>query len=84
MKPILVRVVRPLFFKGKSYAAAETIEADPLGAHELTGSGRAVLADPADAPRVQAAVAESCDRLMRKLDQVERQRAAANWVRRAA
>lgn len=69
---IRVRVIRPLLFKGTSYAVGETIRADALGAGELIASGRAVLADGADAPRVRAAVVEQRDRMMRQLDAAAR------------
>ena len=81
---ILVCVLRPLLYEGLSYPAGATIKAEPLAAHEIISSGRAALADSADARRMYAAVAEHRDRLLGTLNAAERQRAAAGWVRRVA
>jgi hypothetical protein len=74
-------VTRPLHYKGTVYAADATIELDPLEAGAAIDSGRAVLADPADLERVNAAVAEGRDRLLDALN-IKQQHDAANWILR--
>jgi 2,4-dienoyl-CoA reductase-like NADH-dependent reductase (Old Yellow Enzyme family) len=76
-----IPVTRPLFYNGMVYAAGGTIDVTALGAADAIASGRAVLADPVDAERVQAAVTEQGERLMHKLNVAEQQ-AAASWVLR--
>jgi hypothetical protein len=76
-----ILVIHGLCFNGAAYAAGATIDAAALAASELVASGRAVLADPADAKALQAAVTEQGERLIHTLNVAEQQ-AAASWVLR--
>jgi hypothetical protein len=64
MKTVTVLVVRPLWFKGRSYPAGATIAAAPLEAQGLVGSTRARLANLADAEAVRVAVIADRDATM--------------------
>ena len=77
---IRIKVTHGLLMHGQAIAAGTVLALDVLAAADAVGSGRAVLADPADAPRVQAAVGEDSNRLLGKLGAAERQRQAAGWV----
>jgi 2,4-dienoyl-CoA reductase-like NADH-dependent reductase (Old Yellow Enzyme family) len=74
-----ILVTRALYFNGMAYAADATIDVTALAAADAIASGRAVLADPADAERMRAAVTEQNERQMHSLNAAERQ-AAASWV----
>ncbi len=77
-----IRVTRPLLFNGVAYAAGALIEVTALQASDALASGRAVLADPADGPRVDEAANEAGAALLRKLGAGEAQAAVSFLLRR--
>jgi hypothetical protein len=64
---IKVRCIRPILLNGERIEAGVVLELDAVGAAEAVGSSRGEYVDPADAARAQAAVAEQCERMLRRL-----------------
>ena len=67
---IKVCCTRPMMLDGKRVEPGAELALSPLAAADTVASGRAVLADPADAARVNVAVVEQRDRMIRTLDAV--------------
>jgi hypothetical protein len=82
--PIKVKCLRPMFFHGERVEAGAVLALDPIAAGAAIASGRAVLADSADAGHVQEAVTEQSERLLGSLNVIERQSAAVWALRRRA
>ena len=63
---VAVKIVRPMFYKGRSHYPGEVFVVSPLEAFNLTSTNRAELATAADRATVQAAGAAERDRLIAK------------------
>jgi hypothetical protein len=83
MKTITINVTAPLRLHGRHYDRGEVLHLSAAEAAECVASGRAQLQDPADAERVQKAIGEDRDRMLRRFDQAERER-GPSWMRRVA
>ena len=72
-----IRCVRGMMYAGRALEVGEVVGVAPLAAADLLTSGRCVLVDPAEAEHVNSAAKAESDRMLKKLDQAERQRAVA-------